>query len=324
MSKRRGADIRIDLTDLINENLGFESAFVADKILPPVKVDQISGNIPILEAGIMDKNGILSTDRAENGTYNRGRLTLSDDSYTTITRGFEMTEDLVYDVPVYDLLDLGKENVKTAKQAVLLAKESRVAATVFNTTTFAAADDNQAAGAHWTIAGTNTLTAVEAAGDKLYKKTKVSLDQATLFINKAIANALFKNTDLRSQIQYTEAMVRLPYEAKVQLLTQYYGVKEVVVLDVGANLTGFNLATQFANIYKSQLGMLAYVSTNSPNNWGFGLGRQPEYRKATQGKQYLVEEYDTEESDTHVKRVKHNSGEKIFKKYGVLLTGLSA
>ena len=65
------------------------------------------------------------------------------------------------------------------------------------------------------------------------------------------------------------------------------------------------------------------LSASASNSWNTkGVARQPIWAKFSTD--YRMESYDEEASDSRIIRAREYRGEKIFTKYGVLITGVES
>lgn len=152
------------------------------------------GALPPLEAGKpADKFGkfkiaeLLKTEddlRASDGSYNRGTWQFTDDSFATVDRGFEQRIDDRDSRRFAEYFDLEQAATQRARHTVLTNYEKRVAAAVFNTTTWNGAALTTAIGNNWNIATGTPIADITAA------KIKVRLNCG------ALANTIIMDWEL--------------------------------------------------------------------------------------------------------------------------------
>ena len=143
------------------------SGFVAQRVMPIVEVAKAAGNfglIPI-EQLLMGR----TTDRAPGSRYNSGTMTFLPATYSCKEHGWEEPVDDNEAQMYRDYFDLEQIAAVRAYRAVLENYEKRVAAAIFNTSTWTGASLTTAVGTPWSTVATATPAAdVEAAAQKVF------------------------------------------------------------------------------------------------------------------------------------------------------------
>lgn len=156
MYSNAAAVYRADLAGLVFETEAWESGLIADKILPTITVDKKSGQYPKFEKreGKLLKREVKA--RGLNGAYPRGELSFTWDTYDTQDWGHELPVDDVVTAEMKDFFSAETVATKLTRRKVLLDREIRAAAAVFNTTNFGTATNSATA---YTVANIATFDA---------------------------------------------------------------------------------------------------------------------------------------------------------------------
>jgi hypothetical protein len=322
MSIEKGTKLRNDLKELVMESPMDEVKYFADIILPPIMVEQTSAAIPVLSTSAGMKN--LDLKKAGRGSFQRGEWVWGKDSFVTAQYGYEEAIDNVEALENSDFFDEELVATQIAYSQVKLAREKRVADAVFNSTTFNAGNDVQAAAALWSVVA-NADPFLDI--DNAYAKFKIKAGRAKNILSLAITEdafrAVMKATKLMENIKYTQDIETKDAAVKAQFLADFLGIKEVIVITSIADTTPIGVEDAvFGNIWNKTNGML-FMKSPSVNSWKVpGLGRQPKWSKFS--KDILVESYNEDTTDSRVVRVREYSGEKVNSTFGVRLTGLLA
>jgi len=247
-------------------------------------------------------------DHANGATFNRIVLTSEDLDYTCKDHGLEgqLTDE---DRANYESdYDAEYETVQNITQLMYLAREKRIKAAVFNTTTFTGSalyTDNSTA--PWDTTTTNVIEQVGAAKEKVRLNTGVRAD--SLLIGEAALQNLLKNTVLIARFpgidKLTEAILRANIAALFGLSNLIVGGQVEDSADEGQDFTASDIwADDYALVFKRASGRMS-----SP-----GLGRQPEWTGVENGLGRVVE-YREEQTESDIFRVRDFSIEKLFDKY---------
>jgi len=132
------ATLRPDIQEAFEE-FGLEEdriGFIGDRVLPIFEVPQQAGNsgrIP-LEQWLQD----VDTRRGNSGNYNRITWQFSPDTYSCIEHGLEGPVDARTESMYAEYFEATVVTAAMVRDIVLRNREKRIAAAVFNPTTFAA------------------------------------------------------------------------------------------------------------------------------------------------------------------------------------------
>jgi len=279
--------------------------FVADLALPPVTVGKKAATM-----GVITRENIkrANADHANGAAFNRVTLISEDKSYACVDHGLEgqLTDE---DRATYETdYDAEYETVQSATRKMYIEREIRVAAAMFNTTTFTGAalfTDNS--GSPWDNIATAIIAQVIAAKTRVRLNCGVMPD--TMLIGQTSLENLLLNTQIRAQFPganlITLAMIQ-------QALSAIFGLQNLIVgkvgydsADEGQDFSGSEIwSDDYALIYKRHTGGRA-----TP-----GLGRNVEWN-GVDGGLGQVKEYREEQTESDIYRVRDFSFEWIFDSY---------
>jgi len=315
-----GYTVRDDLKEIIVESPMEEIKFIADTILPPISVKNVSGQIPILSSGAGMKN--LDTKKARRGTFKRSDYVYGGDSYNSFHYGYEEPVDEVEALELEDIFDEEIVAAEVAKNQMELAREIRVANTLFSTSTFdSASADQQTAGLAWDDVDCDIWTNVDDAYEKVRSKCGRTKSQLSLIVPEYDFRQGMRSTKVREDVKYTSDITSKPMAVKAQFLADFLGIKEIILADavVDGQPEGIKDAV-FTGVWDVTQALLAYFAPPS-NSWRApGVGRQPVWAKFA--KDFKVESYDEKNTASRIVRVREHRGIKVFKKFGCLITGV--
>jgi len=310
-------NLRRDLTELLVE-ISFEDlALTGEKILPSINVRETSAYYPVLPREAMGK--VPVTERAPDGTYNRGQWEWSEETYTTREYGFEEPSDNVNALIWEDYIDQEETSATLAYQGLLLAREARIAAAVYNTTTFTGAGGTLAITHEWDDA-TNAVpwSDVDTGAGKIRAKSFIRKNQLSLVLNAKQFKVVMKTDEITGTVQYVEPIERMPEARKKEFLAEYLGIKEVVVVDSLYDSAGLSQDSTVTDFWSDEYMMLAYLTPGGSGWRTPGLGRQPVYAKYSSD--FIIEEYDEPKINGKVFRAREYRGTVLDANFGFLFS----
>ena len=319
MNKSRGVEIRNDLKELLVE-VPFDLANLkANIILPEIGVTETAGTMKVLPAKVAHKLG--DTVRADSGAYDRTTFNLAEDDFRTRLYGCEEAIDNIAELETSSIFSQEEVAGMMARNRLLLGREKRVADTVFNTTTFTGAGYTGAASKVWSDVTADFRDDIWEAHKKIRSRLMLGLGSMSLILTSDRIRDMIETLAAKDAIKYNVAMLLNNEASQLSALATYIGVKQIVAVDPMADKAGLDLKGDFDFLYPNNQAMLAVLSGGA-NSWRIGgLGRQPVFTKLASD--YLMESYDEEATDTRVVRAKEYRGQKVFKDYGFLLTGIA-
>jgi hypothetical protein len=313
-----GITMRNDLKDLMQEiNWEKDQSLSAERILPTIPVADPTNYYPVLPRE--ERLRIPNTNRGPGGTYSRAQWEWSQSSYNTKEYGFEEPIDLTQATINSTWVDEEEIAAQLAVQGLLLARESRVAGKVFDPTVFTGATNFVDITYQWDSASNAVPWAnVEAAWQACRGKCGLAKSQFSLIVTEDNINNCLRTTELINSMVYTEAIASMSRERKLNFLTDYFGIKDIILVNSLFESTKSGNATPaLGNLWSNEYAMLAIINPGSASWKERGLGRQPAYTKIASN--YIIQDYAEPIKNAHVIRAIEFRGETINTDYAFLM-----
>lgn len=222
------ATLRPDLATFVEFDLDMQKrGYVASQVFPVMNVAKQSGSFGKIPIEQLIASGNDETSRAPGGGYNRGSWTFTKDTYATEEHGWEEPVDDKEAELYAEYFVAEQVSAMRAYERVLAAYENRVAAAVFNATTFTSQTTNITH--EWDDATNatpidNVETAVRAVADR------TGIWPNALIINRKVFRNLRKCDQIVDRIASSGA--GSPTKASditVQQLAQCFDLDEIIV-----------------------------------------------------------------------------------------------
>jgi len=302
---------RADLGEAIREcNLSGEG-FIATQVLPIREVTKEAATMSVLTRENLKRK---DTKHANGSTYNRVNMITEDKAYACVGYGLEAVLTDKDRANYASDLDAELELTDVINNNLLIELEARVAALVFNTSTWTgAALTTDYSGAPWDIVSSDAVSQINVAKEKVRANTGYKAD--TLIISEVQLCNLLANDDIVSRFPgaaiITEDMLRAGLASIFGLKNLLVGGKVYDSAKEGQDFVG-------ADIWSDDYAMVCRLCQGSVTSGG--LGRIPLWTPLTPDIS-TVEQYRDETVKGDVFRVEHNVDELIFDPYfGHLLT----
>jgi len=311
-------DIREEIKTVIDETPNDINVYVADRVLPLISVNNEAGKIPITSTNSKK----LNLDRAERSAFKRTELSYGSDTFVTSEMGIEIPVYDIEDLRFADFFDLEVDAGRDARQMLKTAIEKKVADAVLNSTTFASGNDAQAVTTDWLDEDCDIYTDVDSAAKKIKTKAGISKGLLSLTMDETVFNTVIRSKAVREDVKYTSDINSESIQAQAKYLASYLHIKEIILTKVVSDTTLEGVKTpSYSALWDDDKSMLGLFSTGS--SWrGLGLGRQPVWSKFSND--YRIESYADRPVAANIIRARSYRGQKIFKKFGCLLTGVSS
>jgi hypothetical protein len=320
--KRLNAKPRPELKTLVDESGLAEGGYIATKVLPILTTVEKAASIPFMPAGEGQRDHGDELKRAPGGSYHRGDWAVGEDTYTTAEYGIEEPVDLVEAMDDSDIFNSETVAAMIGRRELLLAREARVAAAVFNTALFSVDGTDFHDYTNWKSDAGTPWTDTEAAAIAIRKKCGAPKGALSLILADTLFQYAVRTTQIKDNIKYTTPLEKMTFAEQSQYLATVLGVKEIVIAGANVNGKAVGATAEFSGVWDDTKAMLALVSP-SISSWKMpGLGRTPVWSKYSPD--YKVVSYDDEVRNSIIIRTSEYSGTKVFKKFGFLLTGLGA
>ncbi len=294
-----------------------DEGFMADQILPMGDSRVDHGSLPVIKR---DSAMRIEEDTVGNGAiYGRVKFDAKGLEFTCRKRGLEgqITEE---DQAIYaDFFDVAQVKAQGVVGKLMRGRENRVAAAVFNTSTWtgeAKFTDVHSSGP-WATTSTDVVTQIEAA--KQYVQKNSGFRANALILNDVNLGRLLANTVIRARFPGAPIITRAMLE---QAMGAIFGLDRLVVCSAMKNaaLEGQDYSGDY--IWSSSYVMVARVIPQGASLDTAGLGRTMRWTGLMGGESmaYEVEMYDERQSDSVVVKVRNALDELILgSEYGHLL-----
>ena len=294
--------------------------FIATQLLPVIEVPNQAGNFGRIPLDQLLQN--RNVDRAPGGGYNRGNFTFDPMTFATQERGAEEPVDDREAQMYRNYFDVEQIAAMRALDAVLRAQEVRVAAQIFNTTTWTGATLTTAVANAWSDATNGTpITDVEAAVRKVY--TNSGIWPNALVISKK----KFRDIRLSSQVKTLIAATGagFPIRAQditVEMLKAVFDLPYILVAGSSKNTATEGQTATPDQLWDSTKGMVCRVAETNDIREPC-LGRIFHWGEDGSTVGGTVETYRDETKRSDVVRVRHDVQEQtLYVQMGHLLTAL--
>lgn len=314
--------LRTDLGSLMEFDLNSNMAgFIAYKVLPVLDVQLAAdkfGRIPTEQLG-----KLASVLRGNSGNYNRIHMTFTDDNYSTVEYGLEAPVDRRNARIYANYLNAEVACTLLVRHMLLAAAEVRVAAAVFNTSTWTGSPLTTSVGTAWSnVASAVPITNVMAASQKV--RDGMGQYANTLIINRKVFRNLQQNAQILDRIAASGAGDKIkPTDVNASMLAQCFDLEQVLVADSSYDTTDEGQTTSFSDIWSSSYAMVCRLAKTSMIEEPC-VGRTFHYVGDESVVDGLVESYYSDEVRGDVIRSRHDVHEKIiYPETGHLLSNIT-
>jgi hypothetical protein len=298
---------RADIYALVQQaNSDFNKLFIADLVLPVKNEDARRGvymkanlaNAELLNADALPREG--------GAGYNRVNRRFDTDTYDCQEYGLESVVDDAYEAEVERFMNLEATEAMLLERSLKISYEARVAAAIFNTTTF----NSTASGIVYSTANIATM---DPASDIDIAKTK-------LLKKGILANAVVMSQDVYNRIRRSALLQNqvygvVPRTAGQRALPNEQDIANALGVD---NLFVGKAPYNTANKAATYSGSFIWNNTNiwvgqvqGGEYTAGGVGRTISWAKDSVGL-FTPETYRSDERRSNVIRVRQNVAEKII------------
>jgi hypothetical protein len=294
--------------------------FIAGRVLPVLEVQRASGTFGRIPLAQLLKNSDVK--RTSRSGYPRGDWEFEEETFATKEFGFEEPVDARDENLYKDFFDAEMISAELARDTVLREAEKRVAAMIFNTTTWTGASLTTAVGTVWTTAATAVpITDVEGAVKKVYDLT--GLWPNALIVNRRVFRLLRNVQQVIDRIASSGAGNRtLARDITVDMLREVFDLDYILVAGASKNTANEGQAATPGQVWSGANAMVCRIATTR-NIKEPCVGRT--FHWAEDGSQLggAMETYDDPKIRGEVVRCRHEVQEKVIEKnFGHLLTNI--
>jgi hypothetical protein len=296
--------------------------YIGSKVLPVIDVPKATGSFGVLPVEEMLK--IRNTKRAPGAGYSRGEFKFETSTYTTEEHGAEEPVD-DREASLYSEYFVAEQvAAMRARQAVLGNYEARVAAAVFNTSTWTGASLFTNVSTEWSNASSGVpVTDVLTAGNKVYENS--GFYPNALVINRRVFRNLKNNAQVLDRIASAGAGSSIKAaDVSVEMLAQVFDLEYVIVAGASKNSANEGQAATPASFWDNEYAMICRVATG-PDIRQPCIGRTFHWAEDGSSVGGTTEEYRDEGVRSKIIRVRHDVDEVIiYANAGHLLGNITA
>jgi len=244
---------RLELGEAALEFIHAQDEFIGTKVLPIFPTKKKASIFPAITRESLTRDA--DTKRAPRGNYNRDSFQAKDRQYACEEHGLEgPLDDSEREMYASDF-DSELTTVQIVTRRVLQAQEKRIAASVFNTTTFSGVDlFTDYSAEPWDNASSDVIAQVREVREKIRKNC--GMDPGTLIMSKANIDRLLANSGIKGAIQY---VARLTEAEILNALADILGIKKIVVGKGIYNSAKEGKAFKGADIWSDDYAMIAVI-----------------------------------------------------------------
>lgn len=298
------------------------NGFVGHRVFPVFEAPKDHGTFGKIPIEQLLQN--RETARAPKGGYSRGNYTFTSDTFTTAEHGAEEPVDDREKAMYSDYFNADLYASQRAMDVVLRNAEKRIAAAVFNTSTWTGSSLTTAVSTEWSTAATSTpINDVEGAVRKV--RTNTGLKPNTIIMPWTV----FRNLRLCSQIidRITSSGAgspAKPTDITPAMLAAVFDIESVLVADSQKNTATEGQSASLSDIWSNEYVMVCRVARTQDLAEPC-IGRTFHWGEDGSRIGGTVESYREEDIRSDVMRVRHQVGEKVlYAECGHLLSNITA
>lgn len=285
---------------------------IGNLVLPRIRVPEVAGNFSVVSRDAMLR--VEDTRRADGAAFPRVDSKTYDDSYATIGYGLETKLTRKQRSRYASDFDAELVSIRTLAKKVNLAYEKRVAAAVFNATTWTGtAYYTDYSSAPWATITTDIIGQVAAAKEKVRRNTGHRAN--TLIIGEANLVNMKKNTGIKNMFPGAPMITD---EHIFNALAGLLGLKQILVGGAVENTAPEDQGFTGSDIWSDTYAMVAKLAMPDDQIEEPCIGRTMEW----DGMEVpgSVEAYYEPQTKSDIFQIEHNTHEKIIDKaYGHLM-----
>jgi hypothetical protein len=254
-SQRPDLSASFEAFDLMAE----KANYIATRVAPVLNVAKQAGNFGKIPIGQLLQN--RDTARAPGSGYSRGNFTFTPATYSCDEHGAEEPVDDREAAMYSDYFDAERIAAARAYNAVLTNAEKRMAALLFNTTTWTGASLYLDVTTVWaTVASAVPLTDVETAVQAVYANS--GLWPNALIISRKVFRDLRNTAQIIDRVKYNSEMSVRAGNIGVDALSQAFDL-QVIVAGSTKNTANEGQTAALAPVWSNGYAMVARVATTN-------------------------------------------------------------
>lgn len=254
---------RPDLTGGLEEFdiVADRQGFIGAQVLPVRDVATASGRFGKITVESLLQN--VDTRRAPTADYAESEWKFEPETFATEEHGFQMPID-EHDEAVYeDWFDLEQMTADIVRDVVLRNYEKRVAAAIFNATTWTGASLTTAVTNEWDdVTNATPIVDVNAAADYVYANS--GLRANAIIMNAAVFRNLRLTDNITAKIASTGAGASIvPGRITRQQIAECLDLDYVLVAGASYNTSNEGQSAAFGRIWSNEYAMVCRIATTA-------------------------------------------------------------
>ncbi len=296
---------RLDLGLAFMEWMEQKGDFIGRDILAPLPVAEQAASFSRLTAESMLSSA--DVNRAPRGGYNRVEFGATDDEYSTKEYGLEgVVDDRERKIYQSDF-DHEMATLQQVGLRIKRAQEIRIAAAVFNTTTWTGTPlYTDVSSAPWDTANSAVIKPVTNAIEKVRQNS--GLKANALVLAKSQLDNLLSNDEIIARFPGAPLVTRAMLEAA---LGPIFGLERLIVGGAVKNTAKEGQAKSLSDIWTDDYAMICVVANSGDPINTPCIGRSIRWEPES-AEDLVVEQYREEQSRGDVVRARHDVDEKIM------------
>jgi len=270
MYSNSAAIFRGDIAGVVEQAKDFEAGLIGTAVMPILDVPVRSGQYPsfVLKEGQLLKSDMKT--RSPYSAYARGTRAFVQDTYTALEYGYEEAVDDTVTLDVARFFDAEVIAAKLAKRKLLLAHELRVAAKLFDNSTFTATNSGTA----YTTANIATFDVgsdVQEATDRLLAKGE-SVTNLSVIIPYPVWTRIRASTKFQNRLRGAGISSDTILNASTQAAAEVFGVAQVLIGRASYDTAPEGVAFASGNVWANTFIWVGSVTQSSAGFFGGGAG----------------------------------------------------
>ncbi len=307
MYSNSAAIFRADIAGVVEQAKELEAGLIGTQVMPILDVPVRAGQYPtfVLKEGQLLKSDMKS--RSPYSAYARGTRAFTQDTYTALEYGYEEAVDDTVELDIARFFDAETMAAKLAKRKLLLAHELRVAAKIFDNSTFTATNSGTA----YTTANLATFDAgqdVQEAIDRLLAKGE-SVSNLAVVMSAGVWTRIRASTKFQNRLRGTGLSTDTILNASQQAAAEVFGVNSVLIGRASYDTAPEGVAFSSGSIWSNASIWVGSVTQASAGYFGGGAAFTLSW--AEYGPAVGVSTYREEAIKSNIVRASHYVAEKV-------------
>ena len=307
MYTNSAAIFRGDIAGVVEQAKDYEAGLIGTAVMPILDVPVRAGQYPsfVLKEGQLLKSDVKN--RAAYSAYARGTRAFNQDTYTALEYGYEEAVDDTVTLDVARFFDAEVIAAKLAKRKLLLAHELRVAAKLFDNSTFTATNSGTA----FTTANLATFDVgadVQEATDRLLAKGE-SVTNLSVIIPYPVWTRIRASTKFQNRLRGAGISSDTILNASTQAAAEVFGVAQVLIGRASYDTAPEGVAFSAGNVWANTFIWVGSVTQASSGFFGGGAAFTLNWSEY--GSAIGVSTYREEAIKSNIVRASHYVAEKV-------------